>query len=108
MHNSVQVLDSGAAAIDAVRDLSQRGYTHDDIWVLAHKGDRFRSTVDLGRSSRLGVAAEGFFNCMARLDRYDGNQELHERLLELGMAADEAERFSRQGRGQLLIVASLA
>ncbi|MFC4777112.1 general stress protein [Paenibacillus sp. GCM10023252] len=106
MRPAVQVVDTGIAALNAVRELSQQGYKQEDIYVLAHDEERTDTLSESTNTNKIGVSEEGVFNAMANLFRSRGD-ELRSKLESVGLTGREAERYEQElDRGRVIIIAS--
>ncbi|GGG09063.1 general stress protein [Paenibacillus abyssi] len=107
MKPTVQVLDTGMAAINAVRDLNQRGYSQDDIYVLAHDDDHTDSLADATNANTIGMSEEGVFTSMANLFRSRGD-ELRAKLESIGLSEQEADQYEQElDKGKVLVIAKI-
>ncbi|RXZ81529.1 general stress protein [Paenibacillaceae bacterium] len=107
MKPTVQVLDSEVAAIHAVRELNQRGYRQEDIFVLTHNDDQTDILAETTNSNKIGVSEEGVFNSLANMFRSQGD-ELRSKLESIGLTDREAAQYERElDRGRVLVIAKL-
>lgn len=107
MKPNVQIVDNGMAAINAVRELNSRGYSQEDIYVLAHDSDQTDSLKEATNTNKISMSEEGVFNSMANLFRSRGD-ELRAKMESVGMSKAEAEQYeSELDRGKVLVIATV-
>jgi hypothetical protein len=104
MKPAIQVVESGMDALNAVRELNQRGFGQADIYVLAHDGDQTDSLADATDTNKIGMQEEGVLNTMANLFRSRGD-ELRSKLESIGFTSKEADHYEQElDQGRVLVI----
>lgn len=105
MRPSVQTVTTGMEALNKVRELNQRGYPQNKIYVLAHEPDRTEALSEATSANQITMQEEGMFNAMANLFRSRGD-ELRSKLESVGLSEREAELYEQEmDRGRVLVIA---
>ncbi|UVI30038.1 general stress protein [Paenibacillus spongiae] len=104
---TVQIVTTAMDALHAVRELNQRGYKQDDIYVLAHDSDQTKSLADATDANQIGMSEEGMFTSMANVFRSRGD-EIRSKLTSIGLTETEAERYEEElDRGRVLVITNV-
>ncbi|WP_094096251.1 general stress protein [Paenibacillus physcomitrellae] len=100
-----KVVENGVQAVKEVEELRRTGYTDDQIFVLAHDGDRTDRIADAAAASEVGLKEEGVMNSVANLFRSRGD-ELRAKITSLGFSDNEADFYEKElDLGKVLVIA---
>ena len=103
-----KVVENGVQAVEEVNQLRSAGYVYDDIFVLAHDGDRTDRIADTAGAREVGIKEEGMFDALANLFRSRGD-ELRAKITSLGFTEAEAQFYEKElDLGKVLVVAKKA
>lgn len=90
-----KVVNNGIQAVEEVNRLRNSGYLRDDIYVLAHDGDRTDRIADTASANEIGIKEEGMFDALANVFRSRGDQ-LRTKITSLGFTEAEAQFYERE------------
>ncbi|KHF33659.1 General stress protein 17M [Paenibacillus sp. P1XP2] len=77
----------------------------DNIFVLAHDGDRTERIADAANANEIGIKEEGMFDALANLFRLRGD-ELRAKITSLGFTEAEAQFYEKElDLGKVLVIA---
>jgi hypothetical protein len=100
-----KVVENGVQAVEEVRRLRNSGYMSDNIFVLAHDGDRTERIADAANANEIGIKEEGMFDALANLFRLRGD-ELRAKITSLGFTEAEAQFYEKElDLGKVLVIA---
>ncbi|MEC0372664.1 general stress protein [Paenibacillus chibensis] len=103
-----KVVENGVQAVKEVNQLRSSGYVYDDIFVLAHDGDRSERIAETANADEIGIKEEGMFDALANLFRSRGD-ELRAKITSLGFTEAEAQFYEKElDLGKVLVIAKKA
>ncbi|MEC0243740.1 general stress protein [Paenibacillus dokdonensis] len=103
-----KVVENGIQAVEEVNQLRSSGYVYDDIFVLAHDGDRSERIAETANADKIGIKEEGMFDALANLFRSRGD-ELRAKITSLGFTEAEAQFYEKElDLGKVLVIAKKA
>ena len=103
---SVKIVENGVEARKEIAQFRMKGFTKDEIYLLAHDQNRSEHLTDALDISEIGVGEQGVFESIANVFRSRGN-ELRAKLESLGLSAAAAERCEEEmDHGKVIVVAS--
>lgn len=105
LNSYAKVVENGVKAVQEVKQLQSSGYGYDNIFVLAHDGDRTDRIADTANANEIGIKEEGVFDSLANLFRSRGD-ELRAKITSLGFTDAEADFYEKElDLGKVLIIA---
>ncbi len=103
-----KVVENGVQAVEEVNQLRSSGYVYEDIFVLAHDGDRSERIAETADADQIGMKEEGMFDALANLFRSRGD-ELRAKITSLGFTEAEAQFYEKElDLGKVLVIAKKA
>ncbi|MGN7360587.1 general stress protein [Paenibacillus sp. SAF-054] len=103
-----KVVENGVQAVEEVNQLRSNGYVYEDIFVLAHDGDRSERIAETANADQIGMKEEGMFDALANLFRSRGD-ELRAKITSLGFTEAEAQFYEKElDLGKVLVIAKKA
>lgn len=103
-----KIVENGVQAVQEVKQLRNTGFVYNDIFVLAHDGDRTNRIADTADASEVGIKEEGMFDALANMFRSRGD-ELRAKITSLGFTEAEADFYEKElDLGKVLVIAKKA
>lgn len=103
-----KIVENGVQAVEEVNQLRSSGYVYEDIFVLAHDGDRSERIAETADADQIGMKEEGMFDALANLFRSRGD-ELRAKITSLGFTEAEAQFYEKElDLGKVLVIAKKA
>ncbi|AFC33458.1 YflT [Paenibacillus mucilaginosus 3016] len=104
MRTKVKLVNGEEAAIRAVQAFRTEGHSLDEIYVLAHDGDKVNELSRLTDANTIGVMEEGVATAFANLFRSRGDQ-LRAKMESLGISALDAQRYEEElDKGRIMVL----
>lgn len=105
---NVRVVENGVQAKEAIEQFLNRGYTKDEVYLLAHDKNRSKDLTEALETKDVGVSEQGAFDLVANVFRSRGD-ELRSKIESLGLSGVEAQQYEKElDQGRVLIVATKA
>ncbi|MGV7002080.1 general stress protein [Priestia megaterium] len=105
---SVRVVENGVQAKEAIEQFLNRGYTKDEVYLLAHDKNRSKDLTEALETNDVGVSEQGAFDLVANVFRSRGD-ELRSKIKSLGLSDAEAQQYERElDQGRVIVVAAKA
>ncbi|MCL6572071.1 MAG: general stress protein [Bacillus sp. (in: Bacteria)] len=103
---NIKIVENGVEARVEIEQFLLKGFTHDEIYLLAHDKRRSEDLTDSLGVDEIGLAQQGIFNSIGNVFRSRGD-ELRSKLASLGLSDAEAERHEAEmDKGRVVLVAS--
>jgi hypothetical protein len=103
---NVKIVENGVEARAEIEQFLLQGFTHDEIYILAHDKKRSEDLTDSLDVDEIGFAQQGIFNSIGNVFRSRGD-ELRSKLVSLGLSDAEAERYEEEmDQGRVVLVAT--
>jgi hypothetical protein len=100
----IKVAENAEKALEEVKDLYQRGYEIDDIYVLAHHADVTHKLAAIANTKEIGITEEGVYQSLANVFRSRGD-ELRSKFVSLGITEVEADQLERElDKGHVAVI----
>ncbi|NOU94955.1 hypothetical protein GC093_17250 [Paenibacillus sp. LMG 31456] len=104
MDNKAKLVTYEEQAIQEIRSFQRKGYTLDEIYVLAHDDETTEGLTKLMSTSTVGVMEEGIGDAFANLFRSRGDQ-LRSKMHSLGLSKAQADHFEKElDKGKILVM----
>ncbi|UYP05937.1 MULTISPECIES: general stress protein [Priestia] len=105
---NVRVVENGVQAKEAIEQFLNRGYTKDEVYLLAHDKNRSKDLTEALETNDVGVSEQGTINLVANVFRSRGD-ELRSKIESLGLSDAEAQQYERElDQGRVIVVATKA
>jgi hypothetical protein len=99
-----RIVENGVKAIEVVNDLYAKGYTMEDIYVLAHDSDVTHKISAIANASEIGTEEEGVLQSLANVVRSRG-EAIRSKLTAIGVSEPEAERLEKEmDQGHVVVI----
>ncbi|GAB6992419.1 YflT domain-containing protein [Paenibacillus pini] len=103
-----KIVENGVQAVQEVNQLRSTGYVYENIFVLAHDGNRTERIADTADANEVGIKEEGMFDALANLFRSRGD-ELRAKITSFGFTKAEADFYEKElDLGKVLVIAKKA
>ena len=105
---NVRVVENGIQAKEVIEQFLNRGYTKDEVYLLAHDKNRSKDLTEALETNDVGVSEQGAFDLVANVFRSRGD-ELRSKIHSLGLSDVEAQQYERElDQGRVLVIATKA
>lgn len=105
---NVRVVENGVQAKEAIEQFLNRGYTKDEVYLLAHDKNRSKDLTEALETNDVGVSEQDAFDLVANVFRSRGD-ELRSKIESLGLSDAEAQQYERElDQGRVIVVAAKA
>ncbi|MCM3774307.1 general stress protein [Priestia aryabhattai] len=105
---NVRVVENGVQAKEVIEQFLNRGYTKDELYLLAHDKNRSEDLTEALDTNNIGVSEQGAFDLVANVFRSRGD-ELRSKIQSLGLSDAEAQQYERElDKGRVIVVATKA
>jgi hypothetical protein len=102
---NVKIVENGVEARREIDLFLTQGFTHDEIYLLAHDKKRSEDLTDSLGVDAIGLAEQGIINSIGNVFRSRGD-ELRSKFVSLGLTDAEAERYEAElDRGRVVLIA---
>ncbi len=91
----IHVAENAEKALEVVKDLYQRGFEMDEVYVLAHHADVTHKLAAIANTNEIGLSEEGVYQSIANVFKSRGD-ELRSKFVSLGVSEEEAARLERE------------
>lgn len=104
MRTEMKLVLNEEQALRAIRSFREEGRSLNEIYVLAHDGER---TADLSRltdTNTIGIMEEGMATAFANLFRSRGDQ-IRAKMVSLGLSEQEADKYEQElEKGKIIVL----
>ena len=105
---NVRVVENGVQAKEVIEQFLNRGYTKDEVYLVAHDKHRSEDLTEAIETNDVGVSEQGAFDLIANVFRSRGD-ELRSKIQSLGLSDVEAQQYERElDEGRVIVVATKA
>jgi hypothetical protein len=104
MMTTIKVVENAEKALEEIKDLYQKGFEMDDVYVLAHQADITHKIAAIANTKEIGIAEEGIYQSLANVFKSRG-EELRDKLVSLGISDEKAANIERKlDQGQVAVI----
>jgi 5-bromo-4-chloroindolyl phosphate hydrolysis protein len=101
---TIKIVENAEKALEEIKDLYQKGFEMDDVYVLAHQADVTHKIAAIANTKEIGIAEEGIYQSLANVFKSRGD-ELRDKLVSLGISEVKAANLERQlDQGHVAII----
>lgn len=102
----IKVVENGVQAKKEIEKLLNEGFTHEDVYILAHYEERAEDLTEALDANDVGMAEQGVLNAVKNVFRSRGD-ELRSKMESLGFSNDEAEKYEKElDEGRVVVIAT--
>ncbi|UUZ81606.1 general stress protein [Paenibacillus sp. P26] len=104
MRTEIKLVTNEEQALRAIRTFREEGRSLNEIYVLAHDGERTEGLSKLTDTRTIGLMEEGVVTAFANLFRSRGDQ-IRAKMQSLGISEQEAERYEKElDKGKIMVL----
>jgi 5-bromo-4-chloroindolyl phosphate hydrolysis protein len=101
---TIKIVENAEKALEEIKDLYQKGFEMDDVYVLAHQADITHKIAAIANTKESGIAEEGIYQSLANVFKSRG-EELRDKLVSLGISDEKAANIERKlDQGQVAVI----
>jgi 5-bromo-4-chloroindolyl phosphate hydrolysis protein len=92
---TIKVVENAEKALEEIKDLYQKGFEMEDIYVLAHQADVTHKIAAITNTKEIGFEEEGTYQTLANVFKSRG-EELRDKLVSLGISEVKAANIEQK------------
>jgi hypothetical protein len=101
---TIKIVENAEKALEEIKDLYQKGFEMDEVYVLAHQADVTHKIAAIANTKEIGIAEEGIYQSLANVFKSRGD-ELRAKFTSLGVSEEEAVLLERKlDQGHVAII----